>query len=156
LDAFRKQQEEADKAVFREEDETGKDATRAGGASRSPAREEEQWTLSGRKRKKGREKEGLKGVKRRQASSATENSASPTITTATTNSISPLPETPGASVVPSSPVELKFVPHKTAASPPTMDKSTLDPTKSASSSATGQPSGGGLSGLVGYGSDDDD
>ncbi|KAH0547941.1 hypothetical protein GP486_008318 [Trichoglossum hirsutum] len=148
LDAFRKQQEEADKAAFRVEDETGKAAAGAGGASGSPAGEEEQWTLSSRKRKKGREKEGLKGVKRRQTSSASE---SPVPAGA--------PQT-GANAVLSSPVEsTKPVPHESAAATPSTaaDSSSMPkPTGPVPSATTGQPGGGGLPSLVGYGSDDDD
>ncbi|KAL5314054.1 hypothetical protein ACEPPN_018478 [Leptodophora sp. 'Broadleaf-Isolate-01'] len=70
LALFRQQQEEADKKA-----RTGSDAaaTEAG----SPTAEEESWAAGGRKRKRTKEKEGLKGVKIRRASTSTE-AAKPT------------------------------------------------------------------------------
>jgi len=60
LDSFRKQQEEAEKAALLAEDTAG------------PAVEEEHLFAAGRKRKKGREKEPLRGVKLRKSSSTSE------------------------------------------------------------------------------------
>lgn len=60
LDAFRRQQEEAEKAVFADED------------TAAPAVEEEQLFAVGKKRKKGKEKEGLRGLKLRKTSSTSE------------------------------------------------------------------------------------
>jgi hypothetical protein len=62
LELFRKQQEEADKKA-RIGDEQRPDET-------STAAEEAQWVAGGRKRKRAKEKEGLKGVKIRRSSSA--------------------------------------------------------------------------------------
>ena len=58
LEAFRKQQEEAERKARAEDDDAG------------PVPEEEQWTIGKRKRTKGREKEGLKGIKLRRTSTA--------------------------------------------------------------------------------------
>lgn len=63
LDAFRKQQEEAERAAALAEINSG-----------TVPQDEEQWVASGRKRKKGREKEQLKGVKLRKLSSTSEKS----------------------------------------------------------------------------------
>jgi len=76
LAAFRKHQEEVEKAAL------------ALGSSGSPVEEEETWVTSGRKRKKGKEKEIFKGVKLRKSSSsanrpeadATQDITSPTTT----------------------------------------------------------------------------
>jgi FAM192A/Fyv6, N-terminal domain len=66
LELFRRQQEEADK----------KARTSAGGdqvaEESTTAIEEEQWTATGRKRKRAKEKEGVKGVKIRRSSSTLE------------------------------------------------------------------------------------
>lgn len=64
LELFRKQQEEADKKARAGE---GQDTTEA-----STAAEEEQWAAGARKRKRTKEKEGLKGVKIRRSSSTAE------------------------------------------------------------------------------------
>jgi len=62
LEAFRRQQEEAEKAVKQEETDTG-----------PPAEEgSESWSIGSRKRKKGREKDGIGGVKLRRVSTADE------------------------------------------------------------------------------------
>ncbi len=73
LDLFRRQQEEADRALLLAEagDGNGTNAIVAG----VDAAEEEQWTVSGKKRRRGKEKPGLKGVKLRKMSSASENKA---------------------------------------------------------------------------------
>ena len=64
LEHFRKQQEEADKKVrIGDEQRTNETSTIV---------EEEQWVTGGRKRKRAKEKEGLKGVKIRKSSSAGE------------------------------------------------------------------------------------
>ena len=66
LDAFRRQQEEADKALF--SGEAGADDEI--GAAGSPVQEDSQWTVNARKRKRAKEKEILKGVKLRKGSSS--------------------------------------------------------------------------------------
>ncbi|KAI9716482.1 MAG: hypothetical protein M1812_005377 [Candelaria pacifica] len=73
LDLFRKQQEEADKALLLAE--TNAEKANPGGGSASPIAEEEQWVINGRKRKKGKDKEALKGVKLRKSSSTYERPA---------------------------------------------------------------------------------
>jgi hypothetical protein len=62
LEAFRRQQEEADKKVRRAS--SGEQNVEEA----SNALEEEQWAVAGRKRKRAKEKEGLKGVKIRRSS----------------------------------------------------------------------------------------
>jgi FAM192A/Fyv6, N-terminal domain len=71
LEHFRKQQEEADKK--------GRIGDEQGTNEASSAVEEEQWVAGGRKRKRVKEKEGLKGVKIRKSSFAgeTESTLSP-------------------------------------------------------------------------------
>ena len=70
LALFRQQQEEADKKA-----RTGSDA--AATVEGSPVAEEESWVAGGRKRKRTKEKEGLKGVKIRRASTSTEATKPP-------------------------------------------------------------------------------
>jgi hypothetical protein len=65
LALFRKQQEEADKKARRGNDGAAEEAG-------SPVLEEDSWTAGGRKRKRAKEKEGLKGVKIRRSSTAAE------------------------------------------------------------------------------------
>ncbi|KAK5239836.1 hypothetical protein LTR16_011448, partial [Cryomyces antarcticus] len=76
LDLFRKQQEEAEKAALSDTKQ------------QSPPVKEEQWITSGKKRKKGREKEPRFGVKLRKSSSTAEKPsiAPPTAVTATAGS----------------------------------------------------------------------
>lgn len=71
LDVFRRQQEEADKALLNEAAGTN-DAIPLGLAS-----SESQWAINARKRKGAKEKEGLKGVKLRKLSSTSETPAKP-------------------------------------------------------------------------------
>ena len=78
LEAFRRQQEEADKKA-----REGEGGPALGEASLTV--EEEQWIAGGRKRKRKGEKEVLKGVKIRRASSAVEDSQIATSPTAATN-----------------------------------------------------------------------
>jgi len=65
LDLFRRQQEEADKVLLEEGGE--KEAADGGNATEAG---EGQWAVHGRKRKRAREKEGLKGVKLRKSSTS--------------------------------------------------------------------------------------
>ncbi|KAI9782710.1 MAG: hypothetical protein M1839_004698 [Geoglossum umbratile] len=161
LDAFRKQQEEADKAAFREEDETTGAAAGASSGSAGPLGEGEQWALSGRKRKKGREKEGLKGVKLRRASSTAEKPVAIAVTTVATtaSSTSPPPHLPQAysKALSSSPIESKPIPHQSPIPPAAKPASPSSPTESPTDTPPQKAvSGGGLFSLVDYGSDDDD
>ena len=61
LDFFRRQQEEADKALFSEGDDTP-DPNASGKASSPPAAEST-WTINARKRKRTKDKAILKGIK---------------------------------------------------------------------------------------------
>jgi len=70
LDQFRKQQEEADRAVLEEGGEV--DDTKAEVKAGSPEAGEGQWAVNARKRKRVKEKEGLKGIKLRKSSSTNE------------------------------------------------------------------------------------
>lgn len=73
LDLFRRQQEEADKAWLAEAvDGNGTNAV----AGSSPT-EEEQWTVNGKKRKRAKDKQVLKGVKLRKTSSTSDKPAEP-------------------------------------------------------------------------------
>lgn len=133
LEQFRKQQEEADKKARRGSD--GAQAMEQG----SQTVEEEQWVAGGRKRKRAKEKEVLKGVRIRR-SSTTEKAANPSATEASPSK-SPLTlKTPVKSKEP--PVLAQ--PNPTSAPPASAEKVPPTPAKST-----------GL-GLVDYGSDDDD
>ena len=69
LDLFRRQQEEADKALL---EESGEKEDGEGGKAGSPTAGENQWAINARKRKRAKEKEVLKGVKLRKGSSTSE------------------------------------------------------------------------------------
>ena len=69
LDLFRRQQEEADKALL---EERGEKEDGEGGKAGSPTVGENQWAINARKRKRVKEKEVLKGVKVRKGSSTGE------------------------------------------------------------------------------------
>lgn len=69
LDLFRRQQEEADKALLKESEEK---EDGEGGKAGSPTAGENQWAINARKRKRVKEKEVLKGVKVRKGSSTSE------------------------------------------------------------------------------------
>ena len=75
LDLFRRQQEEADKALLLEE--SGRQEDKAG----SPTGEGSQWAINARKRKRVKEKEGIKGLKLRKSSTKDEGPISVTKTT---------------------------------------------------------------------------
>lgn len=68
LEVFRRQQDEADRKA--RGGEGGEEAT-------AVATEEEQWVAGGRKRKRAKDKEGLKGVKVRRSSSGVGVASSP-------------------------------------------------------------------------------
>jgi len=133
LALFRKQQEEADKKARRGSDGTG--AAEEG----SPPVVEESWVAGGRKRKRMKEKEGLKGVKLRK--SLRKSSSFATETTK---------PSPGSPLVSSSPsVTLKKAESKLAEAPSPRKTQTPSNTKP-SISATAKGS------LVDYTSDEDD
>ncbi|KAL2067056.1 hypothetical protein VTL71DRAFT_1480 [Oculimacula yallundae] len=124
LSLFRQQQDEADKKA---REGSGSAATEAG----SPTVEEESWVAGGRKRKRTKEKEGLKGVKIRRVS--TTEAAKPTQAHPPTPEELPAPE-------PQSQPSKKVSDAKTIAAE---SKNPSEPPKP-------------TSGLVSYGSDDDD
>lgn len=68
LDLFRRQQEEADKALLSEGGDTIDPS--APGKTGSPPAVESKWAINSRKRKRAKEKEGLKGVKLRKSSTS--------------------------------------------------------------------------------------
>lgn len=72
LDLFRRQQEEADKALLVE---AAVDGDGAGGVGGDGAVEGEQWVVSGKKRRRGRERQVLKGIKLRKTSATGESGA---------------------------------------------------------------------------------
>jgi len=138
LEAFRRQQELADKKLGRDLDNTEVS--------------EEQWAASHRKRKRAKEKEGLRGVKLRKSSSTNEqpgvaapspNSKSSTESTLDSLKIAPSPST---ALVPT-----KAVAAQTANKVQTEIKPEIALHKKPAS----VPSSKGLA-LVAYGSDDDD
>lgn len=73
LDAFRRLQEEKDKELL-EGSIVGEDVN-GDGKSGSPVSGEGQWAVNARKRKRAKEKEGLRGVKLRKTSSTSERPA---------------------------------------------------------------------------------
>lgn len=145
LELFRRQQDEADKKARRVSDATGPPAEEA----ISPL-EDEQWAAAGRKRKRAKHKEGLKGVKVRRSSTNGSHTK-----TADPAAIPPLSSSPGEHLSIKSPPD--------GAKPPIGEVKNGEPpasSKQASSTAStvpkaSSPSKSGL-GLVDYGSDDDD
>ena len=75
LDVFRKAQEEADRRALLREQEGG-DGNNAGNPTEG---EETSWAVGGRKRKRGKEKEGFKGLKIRRGSEAIEGDGKATL-----------------------------------------------------------------------------
>lgn len=71
LDIFRRQQEEADKALLLRDDDGTAQGTGTSGL------EEEQWKTTAKKRKRTGEKETLKGVKLRKASTSEKPTSTP-------------------------------------------------------------------------------
>lgn len=105
LDLFRRQQEEADKALLAEGAEGGGLNAVAG----SPTAEEEQWVVNGKKRKRAKEKPMLKGLKLRKTSSASDKPTdlkagatsppqTPDISTNEGGTVKKLPETVNAEI----------------------------------------------------------
>ena len=68
LEFFRKQQEEADRALLSKESLA--DETKEEGKAGSPTQGQNQWAVNARKRKRASEKEGLKGLKLRKTSTS--------------------------------------------------------------------------------------
>ncbi|KAI9876614.1 MAG: hypothetical protein M1830_006051 [Pleopsidium flavum] len=73
LDLFRRQQEEADKAWLAE----AADGSGTNVVAGSSSIEEEQWIVNGKKRKRAKDKQVLKGVKLRKTSSTSDKPAEP-------------------------------------------------------------------------------
>ncbi len=152
LDLFRKQQEEADKALLIAD--TNDERTSVGAGSGSPIAGEEHWVINGRKRKKGKEKEVLRGVKLRKSSSTHER---PTISTTPTPSVDHTKRQDRqhdiklvtGKVSPKEPPDEDKV---TTASPDPSNKSKAKVIPSKKNSAGGLPS----LGLGDYSSEDDD
>jgi hypothetical protein len=134
LAVFRQQQEEADKKARRGSDGA---AIEEG----SPTLEEELWVAGGRKRKRAKEKEGLKGVKIRRSSTSTETTK-------------PSQTSPPASSPPGSPASKGVETTK----PTTRDLKIQESQgpKSESPAINKKPPAPAKSGLVNYGSDEDD
>ena len=145
LDLFRRQQEQADKALLEEggDQEEGK----AG----SPTAVESQWAVNARKRKRAKEKEGLKGVKIRKSSTSEgldrrESASQEPEKAGAVPSTTDIKEKEGALQAPKGKATAV-----TPVSPP------VKPSKAsaATSSNPETPKPGGL-GLAGYSSDEDD
>jgi hypothetical protein len=131
---FRQQQEEADKKARRGSEGA---AIEEG----SPALEEESWIAGGRKRKRAKEKEGLKGVKIRRSSTSTE-------TAQPSQASPPTPSSPGSpafkrtqTVKPSARLHKAQESQGSKSESPPVDK---------------KPPASAKGGLVDYGSDEDD
>ena len=84
LDLFRRQQEEADKALLTEVGDTSDPS--ASGKTGSALAAESEWAINARKRKRAKEKEGLKGIKFRKSSVSEIQMASATSDTPAGNS----------------------------------------------------------------------
>jgi hypothetical protein len=136
LELFRKQQEEADKKA-----RTGSEGVSVAEEG-SPTGEEEQWMAGGRKRKRAKEKEVLKGVKIRRSFST--NESTKPVSLSSSNESSSLTKEISKSAASPTQVQTDRVPPVTKlASPAIVVKIQRAPPK------------GGL-GLVDYGSDEDD
>jgi hypothetical protein len=125
-------------ARFRQE--ADKQARRGSDGAASPTLEEVSWVAGGRKRKRVKEKEGLKGVKIRRSSTSTE--------TQPTQANPPAPSSPDTPV----PKEAETAKPKIEAQATREPK---DP-KSESPATSKKPLVASKGGLVDYGSDEDD
>ncbi|KAL3420795.1 hypothetical protein PVAG01_07240 [Phlyctema vagabunda] len=148
LALFRRQQDEADKQARATEGLPE--------GVESPVAAEEQWVAGGRKRKRTKEKEVLKGVKIRRTSSTTSQRITPTKANATPTSSK---QTSGlAAVVKSIPSSEQKGPTENASATPQKqtirESSTTNGTLKTDVKKDGPPATSGL-GLVAYGSDDD-
>jgi hypothetical protein len=134
LALFRRQQEEADKKARRGSEGA---AVEEG----STVLEEESWVAGGRKRKRTKEKEGLKGVKIRKSSTSTETTI-------------PSQASPPAHPSPDRPASKEAEKAKSTVQPPKTQES--QSTNSASPAIFNKPPALAKGGLVNYGSDEDD
>ncbi|MCJ1270807.1 hypothetical protein MMC22_010704 [Lobaria immixta] len=144
LDVFRRQQEEADKALLSEAASTN-DASPLGLAS-----SESQWAINARKRKRAKEKEGLKGVKLRKLSTASETPAK--LVEPDPAALVPVDEKEGALGKGPSTENRDDMIKEAQLSPVASDNAAIT---SSASSTKEKPITLGL-GLVGYSSDEDD
>ncbi|KAK7535946.1 N-terminal domain of NEFA-interacting nuclear protein NIP30-domain-containing protein [Phyllosticta citribraziliensis] len=140
LDAFRRQQEEAERA-----------ARLAAGTEGSPAAEEEQWVPAGKKRKKGKDRENLLGVKLRKASSTDDKSTK----TAAENAAASDTNSGASAGTKPTPSTLKDDSPKQAASSSNGLKSAESSEMKEKPVIPSKPAPAGL-GLAGYSSDEDD
>jgi len=146
LELFRQQQEDADKKLLARR---GSDGAGPNVVQGSPTAEEDQWAVGTRKRKRAKEKEGLKGVKLRKSSTneQTPNTAKPSpLTTESSEGDSGFKSVPGSDAEPASNAKAKQ-----GLSMPTPPLASLD----VAAMKILFPPKGGL-GLVDYGSDEDD
>lgn len=145
LELFRRQQEEADKVVLKDED-TGSVSNGAGSPSLlSPG--DSQWVINARKRKRAKNNDTLPGLKLRKSSSASKEQASV--------SAKGSPVSPGTtSSEKHSSKQTATDTSQRATSLTTIDKPT-SPTPTLSSPTSAKPQVGTL-GLGGYSSDEDD
>jgi glucan-binding YG repeat protein len=142
LALFRQQQEEADKRARRG---SGGDAVAEAG---SPTIEEENWVAGGRKRKRAKDKEVLKGVKLRRSSTANEEKPARDAPSSTGDNAATKKEagvTQKATATPATP-------DQKATSKPKSTAPTVVKKPPAPAPAPAKPS----MGLVDYGSDEDD
>ncbi|KAM3071319.1 hypothetical protein ACMFMG_008910 [Clarireedia jacksonii] len=139
LELFRKQQEEADKKARTETD--------GAPAPDASAVLEEEWIAAGRKRKRAKEKEGLKGVKIRRGSSAADQASTPSKAVST--------KAPVQDDESQKPLGSKVVIPAESVKPSTqVQPSALPKSKETKKVAQASPKKG--LGLVDYGSDEDD
>lgn len=153
LDVFRRQQEEADKALLAE----AADSNGSIGVVGAGSVEGEQWVVNGKKRRRGKEKQVLKGVKLRRTSSAGDSRATQPDKHGTPASPTPENANKGLGVGPkdqgvkeTNSTTTKSVTDAEGASPATISLPlSKDATVPANKSAT-------VLGLGGYSSDDDE
>lgn len=150
LKLFRRQQEEADKALLSEGGDTIEPS--APGKPSSPSIVESKWAINSRKRKRAKEKEGLKGVKLRKPSTS---ELSPVTATSVNRLDDPAPALdPNDCKVESD----SLLEENTAANiPVSIARPDTEPLDKLSVAETTQASKGTLSGLglAGYSSDED-
>jgi len=146
LDLFRRQQEEADKALL---EQAGDEQEFEEGKPGSPTTES-RWSVNAKKRKRVKEKEGLKGVKLRKSSSSTHDKIA-TLAKVRGDSVpSPKPET--SNFTENTKLDDKASlssSHLQTAKPPKHSTTITNATKPAQGPTPGL-------GLGGYSSDEDD
>ena len=156
LDIFRRQQEEADKALL---EESGEKDDGEGGKAGSPTAGENQWAINARKRKRAKEKEVLKGVKVRKGSSTSETPVG--LDSKRKGSASQEPEKgkaivsaqdPGEKTTSSAEKDLEEKVVSEALASPTSISGTTTPSKQGAGAAS-KPT---ALGLAGYSSDEED